>query len=222
MKTGKVCLFFSALVLLAACGGNTISRLPQNEILGEVPSIVYQKEQQDSIRQAKGHAKAGKAGNEEQLTKLASQYAEEAEKAQKAYAEALEKEGEKLKGRDVPFTIAESSGYEITSLKIKGASEEGEVSVGYTVKLTDVSKIHFFRSMIGLGEGKINLPVRFVDKEGNVLGKDLFHLFLSDPKLKKASDLTNGMEVSFYNHIPVADDARGYSGFARIEFLPTK
>lgn len=215
-------LSFFVIALFLACSENNISCIPKNEILGNVPSIVYQKEQQDSIREAKSKALADDIEDEEKLIKLAEKHEEESEKAQTEFEEALQKEGENLKGRDIPFSLTESQGYEITSLKITGVNQDGEVSVGYTVKFTDVSKINFFRPLMGLGEGKVSLPVQFVDKAGNVLGKSTYYLFFDRAKVKNASDLTNGMEVDFYNSIPVFNNSKGYSDFAKIEFLPSK
>jgi hypothetical protein len=221
MNIKKQTLFFFVIVLFIACNGNSVSRIPKNEILGDVPSILYQKEQQDSIREAKTKAASDKIEDEGKMIKLAREYMEETEKAQAKFEEALMKEGEKLKGRDVPFSLAESQGYEITSLKITGVTEKGEVSVGYTVKLTDVSKINFVRPNMGLAEGRVRFPIQFVDKAGNVLGKSTYYLFFSRTKVKNASDLTNGMEVDYYNDIPVFNDSKGYSDFAKIEFLPS-
>lgn len=221
MKIKKLILLFLIAILFSACGGNSINTLPKNEILGNIPSIIHQKSQQDSIRETKSKTIADNTEDEEKLIKLAYKFEEESEKAQTEFEEALVKEGEKLTGRDIPFSFTESQGYEITSLKITGVTEKGEVSIGYTVKLTDVSKINFVRPLMGLGEGRVSLPVQFIDKAGNVLGKSTYYLFFNKSEVKNASDLINGMEVDFYNSIPVFNDTKGYSDFAKIEFLPT-
>ena len=204
----KLAVIATAVVMLASCGSSP-KGLPENDIFGKVPSIIYQYEQQDSIIRAN----AGSAN----FLNPDDELKEKFKKAELKFKQDMEKEGKRLEGRAIPFTLSEGLGYEVTSLKIQKVDDRGDVYVEYSVKLTDVSKIKFHYT------GRISLSVQLINKAGEVFSNDVYTADFKIDGVKNRSDLKAGMEFSGYQDIRIySSDAKEYVDFAKIIFVEYK
>ena len=222
----KVILNFAviaAAVVLVSCGGGTPAGLPKNDILGNVPSLIYQKAKQDSIIEAK-YYELTKDLEFEEIGKFHEDYLKESEVVEMKFKQDIEKEIKRLEGKTIPFTLSEGLGYEVTSLKIKSIDNIGYLNIEYSVKLTDVSKISCW---VDKKEGHIFLTAKLVNKAGEMLGKykEQFAVELPKDEIKSCADLKAGMEFSGSDSYTIKieeDNAKEYIDFAKIVFVYDK
>ena len=228
MKTVKffffTTVFVAVCVVFTACSDSlSTKRLPKNDILGNVPSLVYQKVQQDSILEAKFAAEVRNVTDSHNFTQLIEKYEKMKEDAEKKFKEALTKEQENLIDKEIPFQIAEGLGYEVTSVKIGNVTKDGEIEFTFTIKIIDASNVDLSFPFDRYQKGQIRIPVQMINKAGEVFGKDSYLVFLEESGVQKSSDLINGMEFSQWNGFTITEyNAEAYADFAKIKFLPSE
>ena len=152
----KNLLVVSALMcglMLTNCGGGSGSnssskKLVSNDVLGDLPDLVYQHAYADSVFYADRSEAEQKAKIEEFKAKQSAEY---------------KKLAPSIVGNNVPVEVEEGLGYEITSCKIV-AMEYSKTIVEYQLKVTDNKAIKTTRA------GQIVVAWQNIDKDGKQIG----------------------------------------------------
>jgi hypothetical protein len=221
-KKSKICTFLLAGTMvtagLSSCGGGgSVKRLSANDVLGDIPSLIYQNRQQDSILDAQGKAEAEKAKDFEKLGKLMKKYDAKDKELKAKFEAGVETAKPKLVGKDVPFSVADGLGYEIKSFKIVDVEKGGQVQAEYTLKVTDAVTVSgVFRSLSSGGAVITNFHA--LNRAGEVIGNDGAG-YLDLPKDLKKENL-NGTELKgmYYFNI-TGKKAPQWVDFAKVEFI---
>ncbi len=123
MKILKSILAVAIIATMASCGGGSGSgkKLAKNDVLGDMPNVVYQHFQVDSIIDAdekeaykgiKSEKDFGKA------MKIKAKFDEREEKEDAQFKANIEKIKAELVGKDIPYEVENNVGYEIMSCKV--------------------------------------------------------------------------------------------------------
>ncbi|MDR2425526.1 MAG: hypothetical protein LBD59_12560 [Prevotellaceae bacterium] len=220
MNVKNIILVAAVLAGMTACGNNG---LPKNDILGNIPSLIYQKAQTDSILYAKGEAK-GKGVDKKDLAKIEkifTEYAKEKEEADEKFKKELDAEVEKYRGKDIPFSVISELGYEVTSVKfgklskLNNVSEDRKVEFYFKIKITDVSKLNVSHPFERGQKAQVLTPIVFINSTGKILQYSNYQSVYFDK-----IDIQNGDECSqtgsFYLN---ADNAADFADFKKMVFI---
>jgi hypothetical protein len=223
----KTVAVLAVSLTLASCGGSG-SRLPQSALFGNIPSLVYQHIRQDSIRQAKGLAEIESAkDNRAKAQKILEKYQEQDKEAKAKFKADIKKEIAALNGKGIPFSQDEELYYKVSDVKIDGVSPDGKVQIGFSVKITDASKLRLSFPWGSL-TGEFLCPVQLLDKAGEIMENNSFQrvYFFKNEKINgevrtitNDSEMKNGYE--FYqvtSFIINKDNANTYANAAKVHF----
>jgi hypothetical protein len=225
----KSILFLVIAAVLTGCGGGfSAKRLPESEVFGNIPSIVYEKMQQDSVIQTNGLAEMESVKEDDKKAeKIFDKYQKRYEEAKAKFEAAIEKEIAALNGKAIPFSQGESLGYEVTDVKIYEVSPDGEVQIGFRVKITDASKLKLSFPWADLN-GNFPCPVQLLNKSGEVMVDKSYQCIYFLKNVKKDGELrtiTNASEMkNGYDFYQVAsfkinkDNAETYADAAKVHF----
>lgn len=182
MQKKKLSLLFllagTVVVGLTACGGGGGSGAGASTggIFGKIPAIVYQKTQQDSVRNAKFEKKfkdVEKMSEDEQKV-FGEKMKKEYDDAEAQYKADFAKEGETLVGKSVPFMVAEGLDYNVSNLVITKVDDSGRIEAEYDLTIHDGSK---------LKTGAVTASTTFLDyqlvnKSGEIIKKEKGMVFI--------------------------------------------
>ncbi|MFT4071176.1 MAG: hypothetical protein QM654_04555 [Dysgonamonadaceae bacterium] len=221
MKHIQSFILISIILITASCGNKT-EKLSSNKFLGNIPSLAYQKAQQDSISEAK-------AKSSNTRMKDIEKYLKKQEAVEDKFEAALEKEGKQVKGKDIPYSVADGTGYEVLSMKISevskgkrysGSSGRIEVSFIFAIKITDVNKLDLSFPIQRYSQGQIHVPVEFLDNQGQVIYTKSYQYVYLDTKdrtsIRNGAEYTEITSFSFYGK-----NAKDLVNFAKVRFPGT-
>lgn len=202
-----------AAMVVASCGGGSGSsgkKLASNEFLGDLPNLVYQKMQSDSIRSAKEDAatKDLKFTSESDMKKamaLSEKFKEERNATKEKFEAAVEALKPSLVGKDIPVKVAEEAGYKITSCQIADVSGI-TVYVEFMLEVTDVKAIK-----TTYGGKDIIVSWQYLDKNDEQLGSN-------NTAYIELSEKANGGTASTKAVIHISPN---FVDFAKINFIAT-
>ncbi|MDR1654309.1 MAG: hypothetical protein LBS01_11830 [Prevotellaceae bacterium] len=204
------------IAALASCGGGSGSKLPANEVLGNVPSIVHQYAQRDSVIEAEEDAAMSKLNPASEADwKKAAKIAEDFKARQKEldmqYEEALAQEQALIVGKDVPVETEDGTGYEVTGAKIVEL-QKSQIVVEFELKITDIAAA----TITGFSKPQIVVFSQEIDKNGNQIGRN--SAFYIDITSKE-----NGVTAKGKSYMQITrHDARQMVDFAKIKFVKNK
>lgn len=216
---------FVALIVTAAmfasCGGvnssegdKSTGKLSKNDILGNMPSLVYNKNVQDSIIKAKYKAQMDKLTEySEKTMKKAGEISEkqkvELEEVKTKFQEDITKEKVTIVGNTVPYEVAEGAGYEVTRFVITDIQENGQVVCEFQVRITDFANA----STTGFSNPKLIVTWMELDKSGNQIGAN-------NAAYIDVSSKDNGASGTYKSFITInKKEAFQYVDFAKISFI---
>jgi hypothetical protein len=205
-----------AVVMMSACGGSSAGKLPINDILGNIPSLIYQKAKQDSTYKAEAKSETSGIRDAGKMEKLFKKYEKLKNETDAAYEANMEKASSGLKDKNIPFTQAEGLPYEITGVKFAGVSSKGKVEISVVAKVTNASKLEFPNS-----NGKwFYTPLECLNKSGDVLYRDSYAaLDFENSAAKSKAEVRNGMEFQDVMNFTIsAKDAQKFVDFAKVNF----
>lgn len=223
MKTKNIIITLAAIAALclafSSCGGGSSKnasgkKIGKNEILGNMPDIVYQKALKDSVLKAEFKAKYDKIEmkSESDLKKAASivkEEKEEQEKVKSEFTETIAKEKSNLIGKSIPFEMEEELGYEITKFVITDIESDGRVRSEIEVRITDINSAKILR-----GGGQLLMASQDIDKNGNQIGNSGASYYVSITRDE------NGATGNTYSYIVLHfTNAAQYADFAKIKFV---
>ena len=217
-KQNKFLVAFAILglsvMILASCGGGSAGKkLANNEFLGNLPNLMYQKAFTDSVNKAKYNAEmkkldGKKASDWEKGAKISKKYKARDNEDDAKYEAEIEKIKQTLIGKNIPFEVEEGTGYEILSCKISDVKTD-RIYVEFEAKVTDVNKVFpskYSKSLSGT-------PLS-IDKNGKQIGIHYFTLNFSDNK----EGTTNKGNIDIF----LKKEAAQYADFAKIKFIKKK
>ena len=218
---GLLAILGLSAMILASCGGGSGSgkKLATNELLGDLPNLVYQKAINDSIRDAKQHAEREKfkEDNSKNFDKSVGmkwkKMEEEFDAEQKAANDEVSAEAEKIKpslvNKALPFEVEEGCGYEVSDLKIIDVDGNWYPSakVEFEVKITDEKAVKIYQW------GTLDFGFHLLDKDGNLLDKDHTTITMSQK---------NGTTAKGHFYLVHKRNARQMVDFAKIKFIKVK
>ena len=193
-------------------GGSSAEKLATNEILGNLPNLVYQKAFSDSVRRDQRDVemdklKGSNISDWEKAAKITEKYKIHKKEEDAKFEAEIEKIKPQLVGKDIPFEVEEGLGYEVTSGKITDVSSNGLVSVEVEVKITDIKTADIPRF-----SKKLITKVLEIDKNGNQIGtENVFYVDLTDSE--------NGATGKATKYIYVSKEK---VDFAKIKFIKAK
>lgn len=206
----KIAVIALAVMFMASCGGGSDSysgkKIASNEFLGNMPNLVYQKQQSDSIREAKVKeaTKDLKFTNESDIKKamkLSEKFNAEKELAKEKFEADIEALKPSLMGKDIPAEVSEGVGYKIINCKITEISDY-TVYAEFTLEVTDLTAVSTF--------GKdIIVTWQYVNKNNEPMGGN-------SAAYIQLSEKANGGTASQRATIVVSAD---YVDFAKIRFI---
>ena len=176
---GMLAIVGLSAMMMISCGGGSGSvksgkTIARNDVLGDLPNLVYQHRYVDSVYSAQRSAEKEKIMTDkngaEKYEKIKAKY-KALDDAEDAKFEAeLEKIKLELIGKDVPFEVEEGTGYEILSCKIVLVDGSG-VSAEFEVKVTDVDVVSPYKSLFSKTMTVV-CTVQDIDKNGNQIGSN--------------------------------------------------
>jgi len=208
-------------VMLSGCGGSGGSgrHLPSNDILGNLPDLIYQHSYQDSVFSAEQEAaeekfsepfKSGQKTPTESDWKKAKEFDDEwkakFKEADAKFVAEIEKLKPSLIGKEIPVEMEDGVGFEATAGKIIDVGESGfTVEVGVTITNAGAPAL----SMLKYGRFDYNWQI--LDKEGNQIGSNGS---ASSRELGKENGATGNINL----YIAIAKPQQ-FVNFAKIRFI---
>ncbi|MDR1887110.1 MAG: hypothetical protein LBQ70_04265 [Prevotellaceae bacterium] len=209
----------AVVAAFTACGGGSPKGFSKNDILGNLPLIVYKKAQQDSIFKAQSQAQIPKDKNDmATLERLLKKAWKQMEEAKSQYRAEIEAELKNVSDKEIPFSMEEGLGFEATSVKFVDFKDDGEVKILLKVRITDVSKLNLTYPLQRGQRAQFHIPVQFLNSADKVLDEQKFQYVYLDTK--NSDDIKNGDEYrQMTNFYLIAGNARDYVDFAKVKFV---
>ena len=222
MKILKTVLTVAVIALMASCSGGSGSsgkKLASNDILGDMPDLVYQYEYSDSVIKAKRDVEREKFKKDgtldkstwEKYSKMDAKFDAERDALKAKFDAEVEKLQPSLLGKNIPFELEDGCGYEVSSVKIIDLNKNSGAKVEFEVKITDESAFKI-RSW-----GSVPFYFKTLDKDGNLIGKDYYGEERDESIIMSSKNGTTG-KGNFY----LADSkkvAAEMVNFAKIRFI---
>ena len=216
----KVVLVTAVAVVLAAlmtgCGGGSSTsgkKIATNDVLGDMPNLVYQKAYVDSVLYAdrdaqKSKLKGTSKSDFEKSAKISENYKKRSKEEDEKFEANVEKIKSTLIGKDIPFEMADGIGYEVNYCKI--SELKYGVNVEFEVTLTNESVIRIYQW------GTLSFYYQVLDKDGNVIGKD-YYGELRNAQISMSQK--NGETAKGNLYLVSKEDAAQMANFAKIRFV---
>jgi len=211
--------YFSTIVFaiicgmfIASCGGGSSGKkLASNDVLGDLPNLLYQRDVTDSIRKAEERAaleklNPNKKGDWDKAAKIDAKFDARREKEEAAFEAEVAKLKSVLVGKAIPFEMEEGLPYEITSCKIVEVNDGGTLNYEFELKVLDAkavkAKTNWSNEYYVIG--------KYLDKDGNEFDGNS-----SGVKIPKAEDGETFTHVEWFSMPSPAK----YANFAKIKFV---
>ena len=213
MKSKFSSIIFAILcgMFIASCGsgGGSGKKIAKNDVLGDLPNVLYQKHFGDSVIDAKEReALKNLKWTESDMKKgmkIKEKFKAEREKVDVKYDAEIKKVEEQLLGKDIPFEVEEGLGYKVNSFKITSILKYGVIAE-FEVETTDVKVANIERY-----SNKLVVQSQNIDKNGNVLGETPHYI-----KLNGKEDGVKATETMLI----LAE--KNYADFAKVKFVNSK
>ncbi len=214
----KIAILFVSVILLSACNGDkgekSLNKLPKNEVLGNIPSLVLQKAQQDSTVKAEYKAEMEKfteytEKNLKKAEELTKKYKADLEEIELEFQANLTKEKAQLIGKSIPFEVADGIGYTISDLVITDVEKSGQVVCEHKAQVVDIN----IASINGNSKPELIITWTEMDNTGNQIGSNSAAYIGVSAKENNATG-TNKMYISIRKK-----NAEQYVNFQKIKFI---
>ena len=213
----KIAIITLAVIMMVSCGGESVSGLKENKILGKIPAVyaIFIPEENALEKMQKEILDRSIDLNEDSEAEIENEYMlyeKEKERVQKMfqkYEPVLEADINKINGMNIPFIYTpafEQLPCEIASLKIHiGSFNSLEMMISVIAR-----KDFYQRSM--------HLYYRMVAKDGSTIAKEKIYLFaFKDDSFTKGQHLSKDEFIS--TSLKVHENPECWIDFAQIEFL---
>ncbi len=217
MKKNLSTILFAIVcgMLVASCGnsGGSGKKLATNEVLGDLPNLVYQHNYQDSVFKAKADEEQKGLKFDESGLKAAMEiekkYDTKREEANTKFAADVEKLNSSLAGKAIPYEMEAGLPYEITNCKIVDLDKNGNAHYEIELKITDAKAIK------PNWNNEYYVIANSLDKDGNEIeGAGVGCTFVI-PKAEDGATFTGKSWIGF-------SKPEKYVNFAKFKFVNKK
>lgn len=201
---------------LTSCKGDgeasSSKGLNKNEVIGNIPSIIYQFQQKDSVLDAKSQAdfdKIKEKADEKKIKVLYEKYQKQKEALAQEKESIIEKEKSVLVGKQIPYEMEEALGFEVTNFVIKDIDKDGQIEAEFEVKLTNPS----IAQLMGYSTTELVVSTVYVNKSDEVFGSpSAFYVPLDSKEI--------GATGTYKSYIHIRSrDAKDFVEFAKLRFV---
>ncbi|MCL2597758.1 MAG: hypothetical protein FWD66_08935 [Paludibacter sp.] len=225
MKVFKFILAVAIIATMASCGsGSSGKKLASNDILGDLPNLVYQKSINDSILEAEQTAEESKFKDVKkdlskseieklwaEAMKIDAKFKEREKAADEKFDAEIEKIKPQLIGKDIPYEVEDGCGYTVSSVKIKDVGNFANAE--FEVSITDESA---FKTRTW---GYVQFCYQLLDKSGNLVDKEYSGEFSSTSiSMSQKNGATGKGTISIFGR----SRAPQIVNFAKIKFIKSK
>jgi hypothetical protein len=215
----KILTVAAAVAAMASCGGGSGAgkKIASNDILGDLPNIVYQKHLTDSTLDADEQAAGEKLGTPEndsdykKAMKIIEEFKAKKQEAKEKYEADLQTELAKAAGREIPVTYSaalQSSGMYFYNAAAKLAGGEGKIAVAFTLSAKQDFTVPKYKNL------DYYVYFRFTAADGSTLAKSVLPTVKAETSDKTYTAGTHLTDYSF----PLRLSAK-YADFTGIEFI---
>jgi hypothetical protein len=213
---GSLAILGLSAMMMVSCGGGSSSsgkKLASNDVFGDLPSLKYQYENQDSELKAKAKDEQKNLPFNESGLKKAKAIDEKYAAKRKATKEKFAADVEKLKpsliGKAIPYEVEEGAPFEITSCKIVELFDSGSIRYEFELKITDAKAIQPNWS------NEFWVFCDYLDKDGNKFDGNSSGVVIPREEKVDGATFTHQEPSSF-------SSPEKYVNFAKIRFLAKK